>query len=475
MAQSKNLGSVDVGYNTGPEQQESAKGTIGRNLAQAAIETGERVLGAPANFAEGLLGLANTAIELLPGVEKSPLPETLHLPTSERIHKYVTEPIAEKVLPAGYLETQGEGEDLAHTAWKDFVDIWTGGKLLRGVKAVKGLKAGAKAAQGLAGLGAAAEEALPFGKTFAKALKFLRPTEITAGKAAMLSGLGNLASFGTKKLGGGEGAQAGAKIGTMLAASLGGPNAIANEIKDRFSAMNKVKPPTGAKVPAKNLYEDIHNLRTEAFKGASEKTMPEKKILDNFLDDIRSKIDFRDNTIPVDQALALKQDANQILLKLDPNTDKVLRGRIKQVSGILNKSIKGPEAQEKYPEFVHAIKQADELMAGFENVSEASKFLIGHKILDDVSNPFTRIVFLGNLGEGLKSTAKMFAYQGALRNTVVPMEMFVRSPAIRSYYYKAMGAALANNATVANKYIKKFDKEANRLYPGYQEGAGTVE
>lgn len=93
-----------------------------RNLFRVGISKPiELGLGAPGNIADLLLnaikGTQKTQAELFPQIFKPmPLPERLPIPTSKDIHKYVTKPVFESVLPKGYTKAQAP--------WEEKLDFW---------------------------------------------------------------------------------------------------------------------------------------------------------------------------------------------------------------------------------------------------------------------------------------------------------------------------------------------------------------
>jgi len=187
------------------EPSESIFGTTARTVARTGARALETAAGLPGDISEGVLGLLgaaekgifgtetipkkvdvtfgklgtlNKAIEFFTG-EKSPLPETISPPTSDQIREYVSKPIGGK-----YLEPQAEWEKVSDAVVQDLVPL---------LVPVKGK--------------------VPF----TRALK--------------VSGLGNLASWATKKLGGGEKEGAIAKLGTTLLTTIVHPGTIAKFAK----------------------------------------------------------------------------------------------------------------------------------------------------------------------------------------------------------------------------------------------------
>jgi hypothetical protein len=528
-----------VEYYPDPGEKESAKSNIGRQAYRTTRNALIGLAAAPSNFAEGTLNLVNAGIELLPGVNESPLPKHLPLPTSEVIEKNIVEPLEEKFLPAGYGQSHNEIEDMWDTFEKDFVGFLGGGRVIKSLaKGVKALGAGAKALKGGAALAkgatnlSEAAKSLPFANSFMKVAKFLNPEKISVGKALTIASLGNLASYGSKYLGAGPNLQSGLKIGTMLTASLSGTNTLGNGIKEEFKDLNKIVPRgTNAVLSTRSMESKLNNLRnTELHQGLPESVIPAKGFLRKTINGVEKKIESPVKNIDINDAMAplrtsptgtqgfpvhpafenpfenqksvsklfpinpafknaavgakkstssveelwkVKKELNNIIYESNRHADATKIRYAEKVRDIVNETLKGPQARIKFPEFTNRLIEADKMTQGFKNVSDISNFLITHDVMKDLTNPMTRLVFYTNLSGPLHA-AKAAVGISALKNIIAPIEMFARSPEIRNYYYKAMKAAYAKNAPVANRYIKKFDYEANKINPGDQEGPGVV-
>lgn len=184
--------------------EESAVGTIGRTLARSTARAAESVLGLPGEITEGISSLVGAGekaifgekktpqkIDLSSGLLKkinstiksftgydSPLPDQLSLPNSEDIKEYITKPIG-KLLPEGTLEPKTDWEKLSDEIISDGIPL---------LIPIKGK--------------------IPF----ARALK--------------ISGLSNLSSWLSKKLGFSEKGQAAAKLGTTLLTTFASPGIV---------------------------------------------------------------------------------------------------------------------------------------------------------------------------------------------------------------------------------------------------------
>lgn len=190
-----------------PEQvtDETIFGAVGRTIARSTARATESVLGLPGDIAEGVLSLIGAGEEFLTGKREitpekidlsrgtlsllnkgikaftgyeSPLPDTISPPSSEDIKNYITKPVG-KFLPNGTFQPQAEWEQLADSFITEAIPLMI---------PVKGK--------------------IPF----ARALK--------------VSGLGNIASWLTKKLGGGEREAAATKLGTTLLTTFASPGII---------------------------------------------------------------------------------------------------------------------------------------------------------------------------------------------------------------------------------------------------------
>lgn len=394
---------------TGKEQEESYLGKAVRGVARGAARAVETVVGLPGDIEQTALSLTNMARDAL-GKEQLKQTESL-FPTSERVRQGLTKPIEKALLPEGYLEPKGSVEEFGDTALSDLVSYLIP-------------VAGA-------------------GKLTASAIK----------KAGILSGAGNLMSLASKQLGAGEGTQSAVKMGTMLIGSMGGTKQLVQRMKNGYTTAENSFPKT-ATVSAKKIQDTIKELSPILDLGEMTES---KEFLKNRIKSIKDNIYEGTKTIRLNQAWELKKNMNEWLS--DPKTSRKSAAYAKILSHNLSETLK--DSGKRYPEFVKNLTEADSIFNGLHEQTKVAQFLNKHVKAETFLSPLTGVAFYLNPIGALKGAG--FAY--ALKKSWLPAEAFARSPEIRKFYLKALGAAAKSNAPLAVKYIKKFDQEAANLYP----------
>lgn len=393
---------------TGKEQEESYAGKALRGVARGAARAVETVLGLPGDIEQSALSLTNLARGAL---GKEPLKQKESLfPTSERVRQGLTKPIGEKFLPKGYLEPQTATEEFADTVLSDLVSL-----------------------------------AIP--------MKGKLPLGATLKKAGIISGAGNLASLAAQGLGAGEGTKTGVKLGTMLVASMGGQKQLVQHMNKLYQTAEE-SIPKNAVISSEKLQPELKKLSSVLDKG---EMTPSKEFLRDRLTSIEDKISKGTKTIPLTETWELKKNINEWLgdPKLSPQSERYAM----QLSHHLNDTLQ--EAATKHPEFIKNLREADDIYKGLHQQTKVAQFLQKHVNADKILSPITGIAFYLNPIGALKGG---LASYGA-KSVWLPTEAFARSPEIRKFYAKALGAAAKGNAALAAKYVKKFDETASDLYP----------
>jgi hypothetical protein len=394
---------------SGKPQEESYAGKALRGIARGTARAVETVVGLPGDIEQSALYLANKARAAL---GKEPLKQTESLfPTSERVKQSLTKPIEEAVFQKEYLEPRGSLEEFGDTALSDLVSYLIP----------------------IAGAG----------KLTANAIK----------KAGIITGAGNLTALAAQTFGAGEGTKAGVKMGTMLVASMGGQKQLLQHMNKLYQAAEE-SIPKNAVISTEKLQPELKKLASILDKG---ELTPSKEFLRDRLISIEDKISKGTKTIPLAETWELKKNINEWLAdpKLAPQSERYAM----QLSHHLNDTLQG--AATKHPEFIKNLREADDIYRGLHQQTKVARFLQKHVNADKILSPITGIAFYLNPMGALKGG---LASYGA-KSVWLPAEAFARSPEIRKFYIKALGAAAKGNATVASKYVKKFDETAADLYP----------
>ena len=391
------------------KEKESIPSKALRNVTRTAARATESVLGLPGDIASGALGLGGIASEKLLG--KPFLPSLReHIPTSETVKKYVTEPIG-KLLPEKYLEPQSKEEEISDEFFSDLSSLL-----------------------------------VPLGGS----------TKL--GHSALVAGSGNIAKWATKELGGSERAQTGAKIGGMLLSSLGGLRKTNQYMRSLYDKAEQLLP-TAYKAPAPELSKKMGELNKSLNVGIM---TPSKKALLEPVDAIQSILQRNNNLLPTVEAISLKRDINELIR--DADFPDAARKQMKSVVNDINKSIN--RVGETYPEFLKTIIEADNVLAGLNEGSKVSHFLNKHLTASHLFHPITLAILgihgaTGGLSTLAQSAGGVFGSL-ALKEGYGVLESFAKSSGIRNYYAKTVGAALKGNAPQALKYANKLDQEIKK-------------
>lgn len=423
-------------YEMLPSSEEGYLGQAVRGIARSGARVAESVAGLPADIVQAGLGLTNLGIEKATGKE-SPLPKQVPF-TSEFLRENITKP-----LTGSYLEPHGSTEAFFDDVIGDLSAIATGG-------------IGGLAKQG--------------GKLTLKALGKV------AGKAAIVSGVGNLSSLGAKALGASEGKQTGAKIGGMLAASMFGPARLGKYISNLYNTAESNLPftlkftPVGEEMKSgvlstRDLTRDLTKLGSVLEKGGETSS---KKFLKENLEMINKRIDPASRTIPVDQLWELKKNVNEKIKELaKEGANKQTKGYANQLVGILNDTLKGEESMRKYPAFAKAVSEADSLERAVNQAGPISEFLSKHINFKNADSSYSLALLFHPL--------KTLAASGAM-SAIAPLEMLAqpKNSAIRAFYRGVLESAIKEDAPAMVKYFNKLDKAAVKEYPNSKIGRYTM-
>jgi len=404
-----------------PTQQltspESAPQALLRNIARTGARGVEAAVGLPGDIGKGLLGLANLGIEKATG-KPSPLPQEIPLlPTSESLKTSLTKPLEERFLPKGYLQPQGEKEELADTITSDLASL-----LIPVPGAGK----------------------IPFKRSLAAA------------------GLGNLAPYLAKQIGYGEEAQTGIKMGTMLATTMLGPTKLKNYMSNLYNKAESLIP-QGATVSAAKIEPTLDRLRKVVSKGD---LTPSKQFLKDRVESVERLI--KDGNISVEDAWSLKKDLNEWFSGQSPKgAEKLASPLIYDINSTLELYGK------KNPEFIKSLRSADDVYRGINKAGYINKFLQENINRKNIGYA-TASMLLG--GHPIQTTGKAILGGIALRGLVQGSAALKNSAEIRKYYARIISAAARKNAPLMGKYVEKLDSALSKVVPeSKQQESGRYE
>lgn len=233
--------------------EESNLGAGLRHVARTGSEIGSDILGLPGDIAQtgiwalnqpeklGRWGLNKIGLGgLLPEEEKD---FRLPIPTSQEIKGAVKGTVG-KILPDKYLEATTSGEKLSDDFFGDLSTLM-----------------------------------FPIPKIGGLGFK----------KALAVSGLSNLAGWGARELGAGEGAQTGAKVGTVALTALAGTPWVRNHMHSLYDVAQESITP-GASVSIKSMEPLLNEIESLASKGSRTKA---KQFMKDRVQEIRDKTHIR--------------------------------------------------------------------------------------------------------------------------------------------------------------------------------------
>jgi hypothetical protein len=258
----------------------------------------------------------------------------------------------------------------------------------------------------------------------------------------------NLAKEGVKISGLGEGAQEGAKLGTMLLASLYNPRGALKYSDLQYDKANKLS--KGASV-ATSLDKNLGNLISKLEKGVTTK---EKNTVIKPARELLEKI--KNGKIKVDELTSAKRDVNKIMG--DPET---LKGSKKLLLGLGKEIDNAIKPYEKInPEFAKVYRPANEIHGAVAEGQKASNFI--KRALGNKS-------FMGALvGEALLQPEYLIPTAGAAGTAFGAAKIadffsrLKKSPELRKYYGRAIAAATKEDSLSLRTYEDKIQDFMNK-------------
>lgn len=405
-----------------PKQNESFLGTGLRNVATAGARGLEAVLGKTGDVAAGLTSLVNKGLESI-GTNPKLLPQPPEfLPTSQTLKEQITEPLAERFLPQGYLSPQSPKAETAGN-----IVSFLSGTL-----------------------------APPFGVSSRTSIPRALGTSI----------LGEVGAQGVKELGGGPLAQEAGRIGTSALTSMfGGRKMITNQ-KD--AAYSKARTDIQGKRLPKNISKKLKQKNTHFLDKLNKTVTDEEK----FFRTTSGKID---NIVsqakpPIDELWDAKININNKLSQFSPKSPEFRLGS--QLVSNIN------EALQKYgskvnKDFIINFNMGEELHKGLNAASNITKFLNKNVNIERiVKKPLTKLL-LFSLPHILphKATLGIGAGIGSAfgaRELSKFSDLWRKSPIARETYNNLLKGALEQNANVVIRNAHKLDNEIAK----YEKSSG---
>lgn len=434
--QGKQIAPNEPSINPALRGERGQLGSTARKIGQTGASIASALVGAPADIAGGVLGLANYATGgATPtyGQIQEKLP--VSLPTSEQVRGGINK------LTGGFTTAETPGEqvwdNIVNTATNLLVPFPTPGKLKAGVEAAKGLSK----ASAIAG---------------AK----------NVGKALAIAGAGEAAGRGAETLGAGKGGQALAKLGTMGLASLyGGRKALTNRMKEGYRlseeaaqgktlssdtilpTLEKIEQKLPSDYPAKQFIDErIKSIRALAQKESSILGPTGKKIV---------KTD-----VPVSEIVSLKQGLNEFF------TDPGIPHRADKRLGQLLESLKKPldEFGKQNKQFGQYWNASEDIFSGLKNQSRATEFLRRNVNIGNLKNIGVQAV-LATLGGYVGNVPGIILPIGAsfgAKHASQFLDFISKSKKAREYYSDMLKSAAKGSAASASRNLHNLDRIAQK-------------
>ena len=281
-------------------------------------------------------------------------------------------------------------------------------------------------------------------------MKFRKLLGVSVGAAS--------AKEGMKLLGLGEGAQEGAKLGTMLLLTAMNPGGAMKYATAQYDVANKLS--KGVKLNVTPMTKNLNNTLIELEKGfeTSAKNAVKKPI-----EGILGKVD-SSGKMPLQDLMASKRDLNTVMK--DPVLLKRERKLLKGVPKEIDSAIKPYEKIN--PAFGKAYRPANEIYSAVMQGTKANDFIVKNLGGKSILGAALAEVALGHPEFALPTIAGGAAIHGAAKTG----DFFVRvakSKELQKFYALAMAAAVKEDLPALRLYADKIEenisKNRNRPYP----------
>lgn len=267
----------------------------------------------------------------------------------------------------------------------------------------------------------------------------------------------NLAPKVAKEFGVGEKGQEYAKIGTMMALSLGIGKNQANQIKDKLYDQAKSSLPSGTKISSRPLQTKLQNLKRDLSKGT---ISPSEKFVIDQIEKIQNKM--HRGTIGPDELHAIKRNINEELAKFGyatPTSKGGAKNLLAKVNHYLSESM--ADYGKQNPQWYKYITEADKAHGAIAAANKAKNFIMKQGkvgkaagVATGVAGPFVIHALTGTLpyapgtyAAGLMGIKTMQLYHH-----------ISKSPVLRKHYMNVVKNAMLQNAPSMNRSLIKLNK-----------------
>lgn len=403
-------------------QEEGISDIVTRNVTRAGTGALSSVLGAPKDIYSFIQSVTPESVKgyLKEGIQANPItsvPFSLFssaaelAPGSEDIKKGIQQGGEAIGAPQGFFEPKSENEALFDTITSDIATLMTPVGPLGGVAPLKALK---------------------------------------------ISGASNLASFLTKKVGGGPLAQEGVKIGTALLTSMGQGASLKKQAQDTYTAIKEspISKKTMRIGPIRKITKDIEK---DFLKMGRTTDVPEKELIKNIIGDFNTKI--KNGRIKISDVAQFKKDLSKDIQNL--SRDKTAQQKVIDLQSNINKLLKDQGYNKLADQFI----KADELWTGASRAQQINDFAKS-VITDKFPNVVAIFAALGKPGTFIPKLGQLGAAGGAsfvAGHVINNIKNILTLPTLRKDYASLLGAAAKENAPLVLKKAEKFEKELIKL------------
>jgi hypothetical protein len=287
----------------------------------------------------------------------------------------------------------------------------------------------------------------------------LTSLSVGGGRSSFLKKLGvsigaNLSKEGVKLLGGSEGSQQLAKIGTMVGLSLVNPKG-ASKYASKLYAEAKQSLPKGASISSANLEEELGSLKAALEKGGS---APSKTKAIEKINEIGKKIE--GDQIQIDELVEFKKTINELRQGLYQEFQGNKPGRLLAKKNLDSVSKGVDNAISEYgktnPEWEKLYRSANEVYGTVAQSKKVSDWIGRTFIPNQITKGAASIGGLAaTLFKPIVVPAALAGYAG-----LKGAELLVRiakSPTLRKYYAESLKAAVRQDSSAVASNLKKLD------------------
>jgi len=282
-------------------------------------------------------------------------------------------------------------------------------------------------------------------------------------RALIASGFGNLAKYGSKEIGLGEGAQEGIKLGIMLLTSFIGKPSMIKKAAKKYEVAEKLIPRDQNILvrPYQKVFKEM-----EEYAGKIKTEIPSKKFIQQRISEQLPRFDKKTGLMSTENAYNTIKEMNELFLegKVPKNAEAFMGKAIKSLADSMNNS---PILKKNNPEFLKSFKEGREMYRTLRTSSKLNDFI--QTVVKPISNKFVNPVTMLITSQltGLSPTIPLIAAGakgvGIMANFA---DKAIRSPAIRKEYFNMVKAAGKENSKAVLHWANKMDKTLEKEFPG---------